>query len=136
MFRLEKHRFLHYTPKRPWSVRPRRLVRDAIRSDLDHAKQLADLVRGSPDLELLAPIELSAVCFRYRANQGERDLNELNSAILRRVGENGRVYLLNAFIRGNFVLRACFVNHRTQDADVAQIVPEVLAAARFIIEGA
>jgi glutamate/tyrosine decarboxylase-like PLP-dependent enzyme len=74
------------------------------------------------------PIELSAVCFRYRVNQGGRDLNELNSVILRRVVENGRVYLSNASIRGNFALRACFVNHRTQDADVAQIVPEVLAA--------
>jgi hypothetical protein len=81
------------------------------------------------------PLYLSNQEFRYRVNQGGRDLNELNSAILRRVVENGQVYLSNAFIRGNFALRACFVNHRTQDADVAQIVPEVLAAARFIIEG-
>lgn len=107
--------------------------RDAIRADLDHAQQLADFVRGSRELELLAPVELSAVCFRYCVNQGDRDLNDLNSAILRRVIGNGRIYLSNASIRGNFALRACFVNHRTQDADVAEIVPEVLAAARAII---
>jgi aromatic-L-amino-acid decarboxylase len=107
--------------------------RDAIRADLGHAKQLADFVRGSAELELLAPIELSAVCFRYRITQGGLDLNELNYAILRRVVENGRVYLSNALIHGNFALRACFVNHRTQDADVAEIVSEVLAAARSII---
>jgi glutamate/tyrosine decarboxylase-like PLP-dependent enzyme len=104
----------------------------AIRADLDHAGQLAGFVRESHELELLAPVELSAVCFRYRANQRGRDLNELNAAILRRVIENGRVYLSNASIRGNFALRACFVNHRTQDTDVAEIVPQVLAAAGSI----
>ena len=39
--------------------------RDAIRADLDHARQLADLVRANGKLEMLAPVELSAVCFRH-----------------------------------------------------------------------
>jgi len=43
------------------------------------------------------------------------------------------VYLSNATIGGCFALRACFVNHRTTDADVAQIVPEVLAAAQEVL---
>jgi hypothetical protein len=43
--------------------------------------------------------------------------------------ERGRVYISNASIRGKFVLRACFVNHRTTDSDVDAVVPEVLAAA-------
>ena len=52
-----------------------------------------------------------------------------NAAILQRVNRNGRVYLSNATIRGAFALRACFVNHRTTDDDVAAIVSEVLAHA-------
>lgn len=48
----------------------------------------------------------------------------------RRVIENGRVYILNASIHGR--LASCFVNHRTQEAEVAEIVPEVVAAARSI----
>jgi aromatic-L-amino-acid/L-tryptophan decarboxylase len=107
--------------------------RDAIRADLGHAAQLAAFVGESPDLELLAPVELSAVCFRYCAADAGRDLDDLNAAILRRVIENGRIYLSNASIRGNFALRACFVNHRTQDAHVAEIVPEVLAAAGSLL---
>jgi aromatic-L-amino-acid/L-tryptophan decarboxylase len=97
--------------------------RAAIRSDLEHARQLADLIANTPGLELVAPVELSAVCFRYRGS------DEINSAILRHVIENGRVYLSNASIHGRFALRACFVNHRTRPADVALIVSEVLAAA-------
>ena len=106
--------------------------RAAIRSDLEHAQLLATAVRECPELELLAPVELSAVCFRYRGTQRASDLNQLNEAILRRTIENGRVYLSNASIGGAFALRACFVNHRTRIADVGEIVPEVLAAARSV----
>ena len=40
--------------------------RAAIRSDLEHARLLGAAVQECPELELLAPVELSAVCFRYR----------------------------------------------------------------------
>ena len=105
--------------------------REAIRSDLKHARELADGIRNTPELELLAPVELSAVCFRYRARAARTDVDALNAAILRRVIDNGRVYLSNASIRGQFALRACFVNHRTESRDVAEIIAEVLAAAKL-----
>ena len=77
---------------------------------------------------------LSAVCFRYLSGEGHApDGDRLNAAILRRVIERGRVYLSNASLGGRFVLRACFVNHRTTEEDVAQIVPEVLAAADEVL---
>jgi aromatic-L-amino-acid/L-tryptophan decarboxylase len=107
--------------------------RAAIQADLEHARRFADSIRGTPQLEVLAPVELSAVCFRYRESSEGTDLDELNAAILRRVTENGRIYLSNAAVHGHFALRACFVNHRTQPTDVAQIVPEVLKAAREIV---
>jgi len=107
--------------------------RSAIRSDLRHAQNLAELIRGTPTLELLAPVELSAVCFRYRSGEPGAAADRLNAAILKRVIERGRVYLSNATLRGRFALRACFVNHRTTDRDVGQIVPEVLDAARELL---
>jgi aromatic-L-amino-acid/L-tryptophan decarboxylase len=106
--------------------------RAAIRLDLEHARQLAHAIGNTPGLELLAPVDLSAVCFRYHGSLAARSslhLDEINSTILRQVIENGRVYLSNASVHGRFALRACFVNHRTRPADVALIVSEVLAAA-------
>jgi aromatic-L-amino-acid/L-tryptophan decarboxylase len=114
--------------------------RDAIRADLDHAQQLAALIRGNDQLELLAPVELSAVCFRLRGwptlagvarvgNENEGALNTLNQRILKRVIERGRVYISNANIQGKLALRACFVNHRTTDDDVHAVVDEVVAAS-------
>ena len=106
--------------------------RAAIRADLDHARQLAETICATAQLELMAPVELSAVCFRCLDRPAGEDLDEFNLAILRRVIENGVIYLSNTTVRGHFALRACFVNHRTTPADVAQIVPEVLKAAREI----
>jgi glutamate/tyrosine decarboxylase-like PLP-dependent enzyme len=99
----------------------REAYREAISRDLLHAQLLADAVRARPELELLAPVPLSAVCFRHRVKS--------NEAILQRVIARGRVYLSNATINGHFALRACFVNHRTEPANVYEIVSEVIAAA-------
>jgi glutamate/tyrosine decarboxylase-like PLP-dependent enzyme len=105
--------------------------RDAIRNDLAHARRLAECIVEQPELQLVAPVELSAVCFRYLGKGGmsEAELNRLNTSILKRVNERGRVYLSNATLRAKFCLRACVVNHRTTDADIDAVVPEVLAAA-------
>ncbi|HTL20078.1 MAG TPA: aminotransferase class V-fold PLP-dependent enzyme [Steroidobacteraceae bacterium] len=107
--------------------------RGAIGADLRHAQLLAQQVAASPRLELMAPVSLSAVCFRYRAETAGVDEDRLNAAMLKRVIERGSVYLSNATLGGRFALRACFVNHRTTEADVARIVPEVLAAAQELL---
>ncbi len=106
--------------------------RAAIRLNLEHAQRLADRVRNGEHLELIAPVELSAVCFRHRVGQGatEEERNRFNTALLARIQHRGRIYLSNAALGGKFCLRACVVNHRTTDADVDAIVPEVLEAAR------
>ena len=106
-------------------------IRQSIQKDLAHARRLADSIANEPALELLAPVELSAVCFRFvgKRNLPEAQLNQLNLDILKRVVARGRVYLSNATLHSKFCLRACIVNHRTTDADIDAIPAEVLSAA-------
>lgn len=107
--------------------------REAIRNDLGHAQLLAKQISAEDELELLAPVPLSAVCFRYVSRNGSRlGSDELNQTILQRVVRRGKVFLSNASIHGQFALRACFVNHRTTDHDVEQVVGEVLAVGREV----
>jgi aromatic-L-amino-acid/L-tryptophan decarboxylase len=105
--------------------------RKSIEQNLLHAQRLGKAIDREPELELLAPIELSAVCFRYVGGGGltEPELNRVNFAILQRVIERGHVYLSNATLHSKFCLRACIVNHRTTDADIDDITKEVLSAA-------
>jgi len=104
-----------------------RAFQQSISDDLHLAQVLAHFIDAEPKLKRLAPVALSAVCFRYTASSG--DLDDLNRRILDRVIRRGRVYLSNATINGQFALRACIVNHRTIEPDVHAIIIEVLAAA-------
>lgn len=108
--------------------------RGAIQKDLAQARRLAEAIVDQPELQLVAPVELSAVCFRYLGKGGlsEGDLNRINPAILKRVLERGRVYLSNASLRAKFCLRGCIVNHRTTDADVDSVIAEVLESAKEV----
>jgi len=105
--------------------------RETIRMNLEQAQRLAAEVKSHAELELVAPVELSAVCFRHlvgdRATEEER--NQFNVALLKKIVNRGRVYLSNAELKGKFCLRACIVNHLTGDDDVNAVVPEVLASA-------
>src|ERR1019366_4432917 len=89
---------------------------ESIQEDLRLAKVLADSIDAEPTLERLAPVALSAVCFRFVGGSG--DIDALNQSILSRVVQRGRVYISNAMIGGKFALRACIVNHRTTEEEV------------------
>ena len=102
---------------------------DAIAANLAQARLLAELIEAEPALELLAPVELSAVCFRV-VDADTEGLDGRNERILREVNRSGRIWLSNANVRGVVGLRVCITNHRTTDDDVRAIVDEVLAGAR------
>jgi glutamate/tyrosine decarboxylase-like PLP-dependent enzyme len=108
--------------------------RASIVRDLEHARRLAEAITNEPQLELLAPVELSAVCFRHKGKNSmtTEELNQFNLALLKRIVARGRVYLSNASLQGKFCLRACIVNHRTKDSDVDSVITEVRAASREI----
>ena len=110
-------------------------IRKSIEKDLAHASRLANAIAQLPELELLAPVELSAVCFRFvgKMDLAEDKLNALNLDILKNIVARGRVYLSNATLHSKFCLRACIVNHRTTDADIDAIPAEVLSAAQDVL---
>jgi aromatic-L-amino-acid/L-tryptophan decarboxylase len=83
-----------------------------------------------PELEALS-LGLSIATFRYvptdlDAGGAESYLDELNEAVLERLKTGGEMFVTNAVVHGHFALRACIVNFRTTDADIAMI-PEIVA---------
>jgi len=110
-----------------------RKFRPSIGEDLRLAELLADKITAHPEMELMAPVGLSVVCFRWRkASIAAEELDSINAAILQRVIARGRVYISNATLGGRFSLRACIVNHRTEEADLDALIAEVLAAAQEV----
>lgn len=103
------------------------MLRAAIQENITTMRHLANLIDQSDDFELLAPVPLSAVCFRYRTedpqfHHDEQYLSSLNREILDALGQDGRVYIAGTSIRGKTALRACCTNHRTQASDVEYLM--------------
>ena len=102
-------------------------LRDEIASDIDKAKYLLELVESDQNLELMAPVPLSIVCFRYNpGGMGESALNSLNNKIIREIESDGRVFLTGTKINGETALRVCFINPRTNKEDIQLLKKVVL----------
>ncbi len=120
-----------------------RRIAAAISDDIALAQYLTEIISAAPDLELLAPAELSICCFRYvparmKAQLAEatdvaavnEELDRLNERIMSRVQTGGQAYLSNANVKGRFALRVCITNFRTTMADVERTVEIVREAGR------
>ncbi|MCU1384782.1 MAG: pyridoxal-dependent decarboxylase, partial [Acidobacteria bacterium] len=111
----------------------------AIEDNLALAAYLADHVRASPDLELMAPPALSIVCFRFVGTGAARDdhgstgqarvdeeaIAALNRVLLERLQLGGEAFLTSTELRGRYTLRACFVNYRSRRKDVDRMLTAV-----------
>jgi glutamate/tyrosine decarboxylase-like PLP-dependent enzyme len=99
----------------------------AIQANIALATYLADCVRGSPDLELMAPPGLSVVCFRLRGRSpaDEEATAALNRATLDRLQLGGDAFLSGTELHGRFTLRACIVNYRSTRQDIDRMLDAV-----------
>ncbi|MDD1532967.1 MULTISPECIES: pyridoxal phosphate-dependent decarboxylase family protein [unclassified Bradyrhizobium] len=84
------------------------------------AKYLEARVLAEPRLELLAPVNLNIVCFRYRADDA------VNREIVADIQETGVGAPSSTTLDGRFAIRAAIVNHRTEEADIDALVEAVL----------
>jgi glutamate/tyrosine decarboxylase-like PLP-dependent enzyme len=92
------------------------------------ARRLAALVDAAPDLERLAPVELSIVCFRSvpAALRGdEARLDALNKAIMEEMQAGGEAFVSSTVLRGRFALRACVLHYATTEEDIDALVAVV-----------
>jgi glutamate/tyrosine decarboxylase-like PLP-dependent enzyme len=93
-----------------------------------HARYLESLVRSTPALELIAPVSLNIVCYRFRGNlTDEAVLNAVNKEIVLRLQETGVAAPSSTVIDGKFAIRVAHTNHRTRREDFDILVRETLA---------
>jgi glutamate/tyrosine decarboxylase-like PLP-dependent enzyme len=94
---------------------------------------LARLVEEEPDLELLAPVPLNIVCFRFVSQDLDgAALNDLNNEILLQLHESGTAVPSSTMINDKFAIRAAITNHRSRREDFDLLVREVLRLGRGV----
>jgi glutamate/tyrosine decarboxylase-like PLP-dependent enzyme len=95
------------------------------------ARYLQKRITDTPELELLAPVELNIVCFRYRAN--ESDL--VNARIVVELQESGGVAPSTTIVNGRLAIRAAITNHRTGQGEMDALLDRTLTLGRRALVG-
>lgn len=92
------------------------------------AQYLKQCIELNPQLELLAPVELNIVCFRYRC----LNPNRINTDIVIALQESGIVAPSTITLQGQLAIRAAIVNHRTTIRDIDALIEATLAFGKVI----
>jgi len=97
----------------------RRLGREGaaslIRNHASWARWLAEQMERDGRFEIVAPVRLSLVCFRYR------DSNDQNRRLLQAVNDSGAAFLSHNVMNGRFVIRCAIGNMKTTKEDVETV---------------
>jgi glutamate/tyrosine decarboxylase-like PLP-dependent enzyme len=86
------------------------------------AQHLKQRIDNEPRLELLAPVALNIVCFRYRS----ADANRVNADLVVALQESGIAAPSTTTINGQLAIRAAIVNHRTTASDIDALIDATL----------
>jgi len=98
-----------------------------IDQNIAQAHELAALIGAEPLLELMAPVVLNIVCFRYRPpGLPAEKLNALNEELLILLHESGIAAPSYTTLNGQYCLRAAIANHRTEPRDLRIMIDAVV----------
>lgn len=86
------------------------------------AQYLKQRIATLPTLELLAPVELNIVCFRYRCEDADR----VNADLVVALQESGIAAPSTTTLNGQLAIRAALVNHRTTTQDIDALLQATL----------
>jgi len=76
-------------------------LRALLREHLELASLFGAWVAADPDFELVTPVSLNLVCFRYRGSDA------FNRQLQARLNEEGSLFISHTALRGQHVLRLC-----------------------------
>ncbi len=93
------------------------------------ARYMKQRIETEPMLELLAPVEMNIVCFRYRCDDPDR----VNADIVAALQESGIAAPSATTLDGRFAIRAALVNHRTGTQDIDALLEATLTFGTAII---
>ena len=94
-----------------------------IRQNIAQAFYMEHKITESPLLELLTPVTLNIVCYRFNPGYLENDeLNLLNKEILMRMQEQGIAAPSYTLLKDCYAIRVSITNHRTKMTDLDAVV--------------
>lgn len=81
-------------------------LQEKIRYHIELARQLAKMITREKDFEILAPVTINVVCFRYKPEGSEKtEINKINETLNHQLNDSGKIYLTHTVLNGIYTLR-------------------------------
>lgn len=109
-------------------------LRARLRHHLELAEELTKQIEGEADFELLAPVPLNTICFRYHPEgvNDEQQLERLNARLLDQLQETGFVYLTHTKLSGRYTVRIVIGQTNVERRHVQQVWDLIRQTARSL----
>ena len=98
-------------------------IAEVVERNISQAQYLKQRVEAEDKLELLAPVALNIVCFRYDFRY---EANEKNARLVVDLQESGIAAPSTTTINHETAIRVNLTNHRTQDSDLDILIDAIL----------
>lgn len=100
--------------------------RQLIQQNLHQTQYLAELIHNDANLEITAPVTSNIVCFRYtHPSLTKAESDTINRSIYEALSHINLMIISDTTIKGQYMLRACNVNHRSQNKDFEFLINEI-----------
>ena len=81
-------------------------LKEKIRYHISLAAKLSEMISKESDFEILAPVIISVVCFRYiPSGYNEKQINSLNEKLNHTLNDSGKIYLTHTVLNNRYTLR-------------------------------
>lgn len=108
-------------------------LQDMVSEHIRLAKVLEDRIRAEKDFEIVTPVRLNTVCFRYRPNGlTEEEVNRLNEKINHMLNDGGKIYLTHTLLDGKYVLRMVTAQTNVTEKHVLNAWSEIKACCSML----
>ncbi len=97
-------------------------IQQIIRRHIEYGQWLRDEIAATAGFEVLAPVPLNLVCFRFKPEgiRDEETLENLNKTLLNNLNNSGRILLTQTKLDGKYVIRFVAGQINTRKEDLAE----------------
>lgn len=111
-------------------------LQEKIRYHISLAQKLHKIIENDTSFEIMAPVPLNTVCFRYRPQQikNREEINRLNEILLTQINKTGKLYLTHTKLHGNYVIRMVTAQTNVQEDHIVRAWDIIKETANGLID--
>jgi aromatic-L-amino-acid decarboxylase len=110
-------------------------LQEKVRAHIELAKEFESWIQEDPQFEVMAPVTINLVCFRYHPshrNFSEEELEEINKVLMDKLNRSGKMFITHAKLKGKFTLRFCIGQTNTTREHVQKAWDQLQASVSHL----